>query len=123
MPVRVLHHKFKLILAEVFLFGAISNFILATGVQANLRLQPQQFDCRTVAFDDIVQTPQGHVFAGTYCQTQVSNRKEELASDKQTIPWGIPYWLNDNICRNRVADTVCLTPSEATKLRWNIPPN
>jgi hypothetical protein len=107
----------------LFLFGLVGSLVLATGVQARLMLQLGQFDCSTVAFDDIVQTPQGRVFAGTYCQTQFSNRKEELALDRQTIPWGMPYWLNDNICRDRIADTVCLAPSEATNLRWDIPPN
>lgn len=38
-------------------------------------------------------------------------------------PWGLPYWLNGNICKDREVDTVCLTLQEANNLRWLIPAN
>lgn len=35
--------------------------------------------------------------------------------------WSQPYWLNGNICRERDANTICLTPQGAMELRWNMP--
>lgn len=50
------------------------------------------------------------------------NNQQSLNIQKQPRPaWGLPYWLNGNLCREQGVDTVCLTPQEANNLRWPIP--
>ncbi|NEO61662.1 MAG: hypothetical protein F6J98_14970 [Moorea sp. SIO4G2] len=47
--------------------------------------------------------------------------RQESTPNRQTTPWGTPYQLDENVCRDRGTDTVCLTPTGATNLRWDIP--
>ncbi len=48
-------------------------------------------------------------------------QRQDSAPSSQITPWGTPYQLDENICRDRGTDTVCVTPGEATNLRWDIP--
>jgi len=35
--------------------------------------------------------------------------------------WSSPYWSGGSICRERAANTVCLSPEVAERLRWYLP--
>lgn len=55
-----------------------------------------------------------------------STRDKPAVSRVSTVNWenwGQPYWLNGNICRESGANTICLTPQVAMKIRWSMPSN
>lgn len=35
--------------------------------------------------------------------------------------WGLPYWSNNNICRETKGNIICLPPRLARQIRWEIP--
>ena len=35
--------------------------------------------------------------------------------------WGLPYWLNNTICRETKGNIICLQPQLARQIRWEIP--
>lgn len=84
-------------------------------------LAPGAVNCNTPS-EAMVQTPEGLTSVSDYCQAQFNNRQQP-AANTQTVkqPWQEPYWSNGYVCRERSADTVCLTPQEATNLRWLTP--
>jgi hypothetical protein len=47
--------------------------------------------------------------------------RQDSAPTNQITPWGTPYQLDENVCRERGTDTVCITPRGATNLRWDVP--
>lgn len=84
-------------------------------------LAPAAVNCN-IPSEAMVQTPEGLRSVSDYCQAQFNNR-QQAAANTQTVkqPWQAPYWRNGIVCRERSADTVCLTPQEATNLRWLTP--
>ena len=44
-----------------------------------------------------------------------------IASTSNWGIWNNPYWLNGNICREKGANLICLTPQQAKNSRWSIP--
>lgn len=35
--------------------------------------------------------------------------------------WSQPYWLSNQVCRDKAGDTVCFSSETAIKMGWNIP--
>jgi len=123
---RELYYRFPKILIGLFLIELVSNFVGCSKVQAQKILLPQEVNCNQGYLNYRVQTPQGLVNASNYCQTKANNRQQLATNNevmKQEIAWGKPYQLDGNICRERIADQVCLTPQEAANLRWDIIPS
>ena len=62
---------------------------------------------------------------GGYQPIYSESRFEQSVSSILATPnweiWSQPYWLNGNICREKEASLVCLTPEQAQENRWLIP--
>jgi len=99
----------------------VSQTLLASS--GNLITQ-EEVNCNSTSSDTMVKTSAGFVPVSVYCQDQSDNYQQPVANTQTTPPppWREPYWSNGNVCRERSADTVCLTPQEATNLRW-LPPS
>lgn len=92
-------------------------------VSSSSNVDASEVDCNKVISDATVETTEGLRTVSFYCHAQ-SDNSQQTAPNIQTIPrfsWQAPYWLNGNVCRERVTETVCLTPQEATNLRWPTP--
>jgi len=62
---------------------------------------------------------------GGYQPISSESRFEQSVTSILATPnwaiWSQPYWLNGNICREKEASLVCLTPEQAQENRWLIP--
>jgi hypothetical protein len=112
----------------LIVIGLVINFFLSSRVQAQIRLlEPEQVDCKNVGINDVVETSEGRKPTSVYCQSQSLSIQQPALNIKNIQirprpPWGASYSLNGNICRAQGADTICLTPQQAAKLRWPKPP-
>jgi hypothetical protein len=68
--------------------------------------------------------------AGGYDQPIPSNISPSFAAANEQIrvlsllnwdKWENPYWLNNNICREREGNIICLSLQIAQQIRWEIP--
>lgn len=84
-------------------------------------INPTGLDCNNIPFDARIETPEGIQPISIYCQAEFNNRRQSAANNQTKPSWQKLYWQNGNVCRERGADTVCLTPQEATNLRWLTP--
>jgi|GEM_PF-7075582 len=109
----------KSILTGVFLLPLASSLLPSTA-QANRIIRPEQVDCQRVPYGDLVDTAQGLMLVGQYCQ-QLYQQRQQLALLRSQQPWGTPYLQDGIVCRDRTGDTVCFTPHTASNLRWQIP--
>ncbi len=93
-------------------------------VSAGMVIDAAVVDCNNIAPGVNVQTTEGIRPLSVYCQAKSINLQQPAPNIQTTprLPWGTAYWLNGNVCRERGADTVCLTPQEANNLRWLTPP-
>jgi hypothetical protein len=80
-------------------------------------------DCNTLSPNDVIVTSQGAEPAGKYCDFQEklpqvfnNNPVEPQPPTSPRGKFGKPYSDRGNVCRNRGTDTICLTPSNASKL-------
>jgi hypothetical protein len=65
-----------------------------------------------------IEVPTGLQTFAEHCQVQVAIQQQQSDSTH----WGSSYRLGTYICRDRAdVNTVCVTPSAAVRLRWDIP--
>lgn len=81
-------------------------------------IYPEAINCNKPSDTMMLQTPEGIISVSDYCQTQFNNLQQLAANVQAPSPWQELYWSNGNVCRERGADRVCLTPQEATNIRW-----
>lgn len=86
-------------------------------------INPVGVDCNNIPLDAVLETPVGFRPVSIYCQAQFNERQQSAVRlpTVTQLPWQKPYWQNGHVCRERGTDTVCLTPQEATNLRWLTP--
>jgi len=56
-----------------------------------------------------------------YSESRSSQSISSIVATPNWQIWSQPYWLNGNICREKEASVVCLTPEQAQENRWLIP--
>lgn len=98
--------------------GMLSNLVLADLVKSQPAL-----DCNKVFPNDVIVTSQGAEPVGKYCDFQeklpqvfINDRVESQPVTSLRSKFGNPYTEKGNVCRDRGIDTICLTPSNASKL-------
>jgi hypothetical protein len=110
---------FRLVLGiTVLLMETFGSSGLQRAIAQNVLFEPNQINCDTVDGRNPVLLPSGNMITvAEYCQSQSQRRSDAAPS----VPWGNTYWMDGNVCRDRRngVDTICLTPSSATNLRWN----
>ncbi|MEQ9621780.1 hypothetical protein [Coleofasciculus chthonoplastes] len=89
--------KKTIVLGKLFLFELLFLGLLVSKVQAGGGYQPISSESRfEQSVSSILATPNWQI-------------------------WSKPYLLNGNICREKEASLVCLTPEQAQENRWLIP--
>lgn len=104
---------------------SFSTFLLSNIGFASLVQAFAMIDCDKLSTNNFVVTAQGVEPAGKYCDfkeklPQVLKYKAEsrrvIAYRRSILKFGKPYKSRGSVCRNRGADTICLSPNSASKL-------
>lgn len=94
------------------------SFLISSGAGV---VAPTEVNYNDASSNAGMQTPEGLRPTSSYYEPSSGNLQQPAANTQTTPSWQKPYWSNGNVCRERGADTVCLTPQEATNLRWLTP--
>jgi hypothetical protein len=98
----------------------VTNF---TPVQAQI-IATNELDCDQVNSQAWVYTLEGIKPITFFCdfaekQPQLDDEKQQIKIQTVKLYWGQPYYLEGNVCRDASIGTICFTPRDATKLRWD----
>lgn len=59
--------------------------------------------------------------AGGFEQSATNKPVRSIAATPKWETWGASYWSNGNICREKNANLICLTPQQAQENHWSFP--
>jgi hypothetical protein len=119
-----LYRRLLMVLFGAALLHLFDSLSLEARGQEVRTFQPGQVDCSSPPLStppniDVVQVPTGVQTVDEYCQVQGPIQAQQRGDRS---PWGPSYQIGNTICRDRRnVDTVCVTPSTAVRLRWNVP--
>jgi hypothetical protein len=119
---RRLHYRILSVMAGTLLLDGVSSLNWIARGEDFIIIPAAQVDCNAPPRVNAVQVPTGVETVAEYCQEQASNQQQSQNERLNRQPWGASYWVGDTVCRERRGvDTLCVTPSGAARLRWDVP--